>query len=127
MASNYSEETKAAVMSALLSGQSVSRVADDYNIPEGTVKSWKSRQLNGETVATVATEKKEEIGELLYQYLTASLRALQSQVELFSDRDWLKKQPASDLAVLHGVQTDKAVRIMEAFGRANDSNTNPQD
>ena len=127
MASNYSEETKAAVMSALLSGQSVSRVADDYNIPEGTVKSWKSRQLNGETDATVATEKKEEIGELLYQYLTASLRALQSQVELFSDRNWLKKQPASDLAVLHGVQTDKAVRIMEAFGRANDSNTNPQD
>jgi len=58
VASNYSEETKAAVMSALLSGQSVGKVADDYNIPEGTVKSWKSRQLNGETVATVATEKK---------------------------------------------------------------------
>jgi transposase-like protein len=66
--SKYSEETKAAVMAALLTGQSVSSISKDYNLPEGTVRSWKSRQLNGESVAIVATEKKAQVGELLIDY-----------------------------------------------------------
>jgi transposase-like protein len=44
MANHYSEEIKAAVMAALLTGQSVSEVAKEYKIPEGTIYSWKSRQ-----------------------------------------------------------------------------------
>jgi len=33
----YSPETKAAVMAALLEGQSVCKVAKEYSIPKGTV------------------------------------------------------------------------------------------
>ncbi len=119
----YSEETKAAVLAALLSGQSVSYVSREYSIPKGTVKSWKSRELNG-NVASVATQKKQEIGELLTQYLEANLAALKAQAVVFSDPAWLRKQHASDAAVLHGVMTDKAVRLLEAFGANDDSDTN---
>ena len=115
---SYTDETKAAAMGALLTGQSVAEVAREYKIPEGTVKSWKSRQ-NGEHVAEVATEKRAEVGDLLLDYLRASLAALRAQAELFSDREWLRKQEASQLAVLHGVQTDKAVRLLEALSHAN--------
>ena len=75
MARRYSDETKAEVMAALLTGQSVSEVAAEYEVPLGTVKSWKSRQ-SGSPVATVATEKSEEIGTLLLGYLRSSLKTL---------------------------------------------------
>lgn len=127
MSKSYSDETKAAVLAALLGGQAVGKVADDYKIPVGTVKSWKSRTMNGESVATVATEKKSEIGDLLYQYLKVSLVALRSQAELFGDKEWLKKQPAADTALLHGIQTDKAIRLLEAFGKSDDSDTDAED
>ena len=111
----YSNEIKAAVLAALLAGQSISQVATEYNIPEGTIKSWKSRlQPN----ATQATPKK-EIGDLLLEYLRVNLDTLRIQAETFQDSDWLKKQSAADVAVLHGVMTDKAIRLLEALSKAN--------
>jgi transposase-like protein len=38
----YDESTKAAVMGALLAGQSISSVAREYQIPKGTVSEWKA-------------------------------------------------------------------------------------
>lgn len=114
----YSEETKAAVMSALLAGQSVGEIAKTYNIPVGTVRSWKSRQGNGESIATVATEKREIIGDLLTDYLTELLVTLRIQVKTFADEKWLKQQPASEVAVLHGVIADKGIRLLEALANS---------
>lgn len=108
--SKYSAETKAEVMAALLAGQSVSSVAREYKIPKGTVSNWKNRPKSG-------TQKKaEEVGELLVEYLHANLATLRKQVAFFSDEAWLKKQTASDVAVLHGVLTDKSIRLLEALG-----------
>lgn len=118
--SKYSEEKKAAVLAALLSGQAVSEVARQYKIPEGTVKSWKSRQLNGESVAVVATEKRQEVGELLLAYLRENLATLRAQVATFRDEKWLMKQNAADVAVLHGVLTDKSIRLLEALSDSSD-------
>lgn len=114
MARQYSDETKAAVMAALLSGQSINQVARDYKIPKGTVSYWK-RHAGGRDVST---QKKERIGELLVDYLTTSLETLRAQAELFRDESWLKRQTASDVAVLHGVVTDKAIRLLEALSAA---------
>ena len=115
--SKYSEDTKAAVMSALLTGQSVSSIAKQYNIPKGTVSAWKNRG-----VTQKATQKRaDDIGELIISYLQTNLRALQIQAEAFSDKQWLAKQDASDVAVLHGVMTDKAVRLLEAMSAGDDS------
>ena len=111
----YSPETKAAVMAALLAGQSVSAVAREFKIPKGTVSSWKDRH-GSQAVAEVATQKKAEIGDLLVGYLRANLESLQAQAKAFGDLTWLKGQPASELAVLHGVMADKLSRLLEALG-----------
>lgn len=112
---SYSNEEKAAVMAALMAGQSVREVAAAYNIPRGTVGGWASR-LNKEGVSTVTDAKKEEIGDLLVRYLSEVLTTLTAQAKVFADKDWLKKQDASSVAVLHGVLTDKAIRLLEALG-----------
>lgn len=119
MARSYSDETKAAAMAALLQGQSVSAVAAEYDVPKGTVSGWKRQaQRRAPGVAAAATQKKERVGELLVEYLEANLAALRAQAEMFADREWLRRQSAEGVAVLHGVMTDKAVRLLEAFGRA---------
>lgn len=110
----YSDEIKAAVMAALLTGQSVSQVARDYQIPKGTISSWKARQAS-RLIAGIATQKTAEIGNMVVEYLQANLTALKAQAMAFSDSLWLKKQAASELAVLHGVMTDKAIRLIEAM------------
>lgn len=115
MARRHSDETKAAVIAALLEGQSMRSVARNYDIPLGTVKGWKSQHKNSKVI----TPKKERIGELLLEYLEANLTALRKQAEVFTDPAWLAKQTASDAAVLHGVMTDKAVRLLEAMAKHN--------
>lgn len=114
----YSAETKAAAMAALLAGQAVNAVAAEFQLPEGTVKAWRHRMKGAATETVVATEKREEIGTLLIDYLHANLSTLRAQQIVFADADWLKKQDAGELAVLHGVMTDKAIRLLEALGGA---------
>ena len=111
----YSDALKAQAMAALLAGQTPSHVAATLGIPVGTLRSWKSRQRHGDSVATVATDKKERIGELLTEYLVEGLETLREQVKVFRDAAWLKTQPASELAVLHGVIADKQIRLLEAL------------
>lgn len=125
---DYNPETKAAIMAALLAGQSVSSIAKEYEIPKGTVSNWKReayRELEPE-VQSERTQKKARIGELLLEYLEANLKALKAQAEQFADARWLSKQQADEAAVLHGVMTDKAIRLLEAFG-ANDTDSNTAD
>ncbi len=109
----YSDEIKAECMAALLAGQSVSEVADKYNIPRGTVCKWSSRK--NVIVKESEPEPKREIGDLLLDYLRATITTLKSQAEVFGEKDWIRRQPASELAVLHGVAADKAIRLLEAL------------
>jgi len=108
----YSDEIKAQVMAALLAGQSVNEVAKTYRIPVGTVKSWRR---NSREFHPVDPQKGQEIGELVLAYLRENLITLRAQVEHFRDPKWLSRQDASELAVLHGVVTDKAIRLLEAI------------
>ena len=119
----YSPETKAAVMAALLEGQGAHRVAADFKLPEGTVKTWRARMKAADGSAkasSVEPQKREEIGDLLIQYLHANLSTLRKQQAVFGDPEWLAKQNAADVAVLHGVMTDKAIRLLEALGGVGD-------
>lgn len=135
--SSYGDEVKAAVFAALLAGQSVSEVARTYNIPEGTIKSWRKRNgitqmqrdligdaldatedATGATVAPESATIKKQIGDELLKLVALNIHALQAQAEVFTDKEWLKKQDASALAVLNGVGHDKLFRILEAFDRS---------
>lgn len=108
----YDDATKAAVMAALLSGQAVDAVAKQYNIPASTIRNWKAAT---KLENTLDQEQQYEIGDLLLDYLREILGALKKQATHFGDKAWLSAQEADQLAVLHGVAADKAIRIIEAL------------
>lgn len=110
----HSDETKAAVMSALLTGQTVTAVASEYSLDKSTVSRWRAR-LTDEALQSVATKKGETLETLLIDYVTTNLRTLKAQSEVAGRPDYVQKQPASELAVLHGVLADKTVRILAAL------------
>lgn len=112
---NYTGDQKAAVMAALLAGQSLGQVAKEYNIPKSTLSRWKN-----EPVPKGGTQKN-EIGGLILDYLKANLTALKVQTIMFSKEEWLAKQNAADVAVLHGVMTDKAIRLIEAMSKVEEN------
>ena len=122
MKRSYNSETKAAVLAALLTGQAASFVAKEYSIPESTVKDWGAKARSGELSAEYPSQKK-EIGELLIEYLRANIEALRKQAEVFGEPDYLRKNSAENLAVLHGVMADKAVRLLEAMTKNAASNS----
>jgi transposase-like protein len=95
-------------MSALLAGQAVGEVAATYNLPPSTVSRWKAQ-------ARAEAGRSADIGTLLLSYLAENLVTLQAQVVVFRDPAWLREQDASSVAVLHGVLTDKAIRLLEAL------------
>jgi len=116
----YDPEVKAAAMAALLQGQSVSSVARDYNLPKGTASNWKRQAQRDAAGVQPDSTQKSRVGTLLVEYLEANLQALREQTRVFSDPDWLAQQGAAELATLHGVMTDKAVRLIEAFGESDE-------
>lgn len=111
----HSEETRAAVMAALLEGQSIGKVAEQYHIPKTTVARW-----NREGVPGNGTQK-EQIGALVLEFLQESLQTAIEQVQVFRDEKWLKRQDASQVAVLYGVNLDKAIRLLEALAASQEA------
>jgi transposase-like protein len=101
-------ETRAAVMGALLAGQGVTEVAAAYDLPQSTVSRWKA-------MARQEAGRSDDVGELLLDYLRENLTTLSAQAVAFRDPDWLREQGAADAGVLHGILTDKAVRLLEAL------------
>lgn len=114
----HDSETKAAALAALLAGQSVSQVAREYHLNRATVIAWRDAAGLGST--PVQPEKRAEIGEQVADYLRAVLGTLAIQARVFADEGWLKRQDAADAAVLHGVLTDKAIRLLEALDPGDD-------
>ncbi|HPD41468.1 MAG TPA: helix-turn-helix domain-containing protein [Anaerolineae bacterium] len=108
----YSNEQRAQVIAALLAGQSVREVAREYQIPRSTVGKW-SATMDRPTIDE--KDAKKQIGDLILEYLREVLITLVAQQEVFRDATWLRQQPASEAAVLHGVLTDKAIRLLEAM------------
>lgn len=119
----YSEQLKAQALAALLAGQSFSEVSRALQIPVGTLKSWKQRDIAGVDApdASTATTKKERIGSLLLDYLVTTLETLKAQQVVFADPTWLKQQSAENAAILHGVLADKTIRLLEGLADDSDS------
>lgn len=110
-------EVRAAAMAALLQGQSVNEVARTYKVPKGTVSDWKrmAQESVGEPDNPTQKDNRGLIGELLTEYLANNLRALNAQAQLLADTGWLRTQSLQEVAVAHGIMTDKAVRLLEAL------------
>ena len=111
---SHSDETRAAVMAALLTGQGVSETARALNLPKATVSRIKS-EISRERLEQVGTEREERLIDLVMDYVSTNLRTLKAQSIEVGRADYVKKQSASEIAVLHGVLADKTVRILAAL------------
>lgn len=117
----YPPETKAAVLAAVMSGQSVNSVAKEHGISRTTITHW--RDVADRAPATlVQQQKKEAIGEQVYGLLEDSIAALRFQLRTTQDEEWIKRQSADSLAVFYGVLADKSIRLLAAFRPAADTN-----
>lgn len=108
----HPDETRAAVLAALLTGQSVTLVAKTYRLNKATVVAW--RDAAGLGSNTVEPEKRSEWSDLVAGVLRELLTTVQVQAATYRDEAWLHRQNAADAAVLTGVLLDKAIRILEA-------------
>lgn len=113
----HPDEVQAQVMAALLAGQGVTEVATQYDLDKSVVSRWRSA-IPDDKLQRIATEKGRVIEELLFNYLTTTIKALTNQAEAASETEYITKQPADSLAVLHGVMADKSIRLLEAIERA---------
>ena len=116
MTREYSPEVKAAVMAALMDGQSIRAVSREHGIPKTTVQHW-GEELRGMVgrVPTVPSAKKEQIQELLIDLFIAKLESLIALSEHSGDKEWLQSQDASAVAMLLGVSDDKLMRLLERY------------
>lgn len=108
----HSDATKGAAMAALLAGQSVHKVAGEYHISRSTVIAWRKQAQVSST--PVQPQKETEWGDLISDALKSYLVTVSVLARRSQDESWFSKQSAESIAVLIGVLTDKAVRILEA-------------
>jgi transposase-like protein len=121
----HSDEIKATVIAALLTGQGVNEVAREYNLDRSIVSRWKKGIPEGE-LQQLATHKKENIGELVENHLRASLIACAKVAEQTNNERWLSRQSGDSLAVFYGVLSDKSIRLLEAAQRAQEKQAEAQ-
>lgn len=112
------DETRAAVMAALLEGQAVTKVAADYKIDKATVSRIK-KTISSEELQRIATKKELDIAQKVADYLNASFEAMLNVLSVTKNNAWLSKQSASELATFNGVTADKVFRVLEAIENAN--------
>lgn len=112
----YDDLTRSAVMAALLAGQGVSEVATEFNLDKSTVSRWKA-SIPRNQLQQVATQKKEQLVDLVEAHLRASLQGAVKVAEQAHDDKWRAQQSAENLAVFYGVLSDKAFRLVEVAGR----------
>lgn len=109
---------KAAAIADLIAGNTVAWVATRHDLPLGTVKSWKSREVRAVVDAEVAPEvapRRPVLAEMLLELVENKIRGLVAITKVMQDPEWIKKQDAHQLADLFGVTHDKLVRILEAM------------
>lgn len=109
------DPVRAAVIAALLAGQGVSQIARELKLSKATVSRIKN-SVAPKHLEQVETEKRDKITSLIESHLeTALTSANELAKKAASNKTWFAKQSASDIAVLFGVLSDKAFRILEAI------------
>ena len=114
----YPIQTRAAVVASLLSGQSPEEVSELHKVPVGTVRDWwRQAGLSDESPSSADIEpvKKREIGALVADYLQETMTTLVVQVRHCRNPEWLARQDAHQLGTLHGILSDKSVRLLAAL------------
>jgi len=113
----YTDDEKAAALAdVLILGPGAT--AAKYSVPLGTLKGWQREY----EIVHDPTIKKGRIELLAITYLEASFQALIAQAHVISQPEYIDRQPAGELAILHGVVADKAIRLVDAISRHQPAN-----
>ena len=118
-------QIQAKVKADLLAGDGTMEISRRYGVPKQTISGYR-RRLPQDQARLSQLRRAEQVTDMIYDYLAGNLEALQKQLEVAADVEYLRKQPAADLATLHGVMMDKACRVLEAMARADTNSTVPQ-
>lgn len=111
---SYTQEQKAQIIAEWTLGVPAHALAKKHGIPRSTVRAW----TGGLTIApVVASEKREDLGALVYEYLATGLRALIAQARETAQAEYIQKQSADQLYLLHGTLADKLIAIFGAIER----------
>jgi hypothetical protein len=103
-----SPKVRAAVIADLMGGEQPAIVAAKHGVDAGTVRMWKTRYVAGDVAPVTPAPirqptleaEKAYIGEAVLDLLRAKLKASQAIADAASDPEWIRKQPAAELAVL---------------------------
>lgn len=109
----HSDELRAAVMGALLAGMNSEEVAKTYKLDSRLVRRWK-QEIDRDKLAEVARKREYDFTGLLLECAKAGLESFQAICRTTQEASYIRSQPASELAILAGVQFDKGLRILEA-------------
>lgn len=120
MQTYYPESVKAQVIAAYQMGTPKARIARELGIPRGTVMTWLSSVEPMPTV--IDSEKQVDLGEMVFEYLAAGLKALTAQALIAADPEYIRAQPADALYLLHGTMADKLISV---FGAIEAGSTEP--
>lgn len=111
-----SEPLKAAVLAALLLGQTPEQVAIRFGLSVSDVRRWGAAYDISNPL-----KRRDSLSEMLLVFVEQELASLMSISIATSDDEWIKDQNAADLAVLVGAKQDRLMKILEAYGRAQQS------
>src|SRR5262245_12973150 len=109
-------ELRAQAVAAVLAGAALAEVARRYGISKGTLGTWLAEQ----EVRTVRTPNarartRDELAELIYDAVAATLRSLTARAEVTGRADWIEKQSAAELAQLAATDWDRIIRMVSGF------------
>ncbi len=107
-----SDEIRAQIIAALLQGQGVNDVAEEYKIAKQTVSNIK-KAIGGE-LGQVGT-KKRDLSEMIYEYLDEGFKTSIAELQAIREPSYLPKQDIASIATHFGVLSDKLFRILSAI------------
>lgn len=87
-------------------------IARELNLPHQSVTNYK-KEIPDDKLSEIRRKKGERIDDLVYDYLLQNLDTLRTQSKIVSDESYIHKQPAGEMATLHGVIADKTIRLLE--------------
>src|SRR5262245_5173576 len=105
-------ELRAQVAAALLAGESLSQVARRFGVDKASALRWAAAVSS---VEPTGARTRDELAELIYDAVAATLRSLTARAEVAGRADWIEKQSAADLAQLAATDWDRIIRMVSGF------------
>ena len=111
-----SETLTSAVMSALMLGTPSAQIALQFGLPPATVRKWEEAYDISNPL-----KRRDRLSEMLMVFLEQEISSLMTISIATQDEEWIKEQSATDLSTYIATKQDRLIRILETYGRAQES------